>query len=267
MADTIQITNGTIQYSIRGDGPPLILLTTIAGTWTAQLPLSKHFTVLKYDLRGFGGSTSDRGFPTNEEHADDLAEILDKLQMPQAHLIGLSQGGMVSQYFALRHPDRLLKLGLVATHAKAKDSTLLFLRMLLGFLERDDVANFWEVLKAFLFSAQNAETVLRREEALKQAVMNRYTAKSLRNIYEQVMVHDSTEWLHKIDCPTLVIAGQDDLLYGQPIATEISKRIPGARLEMLPAAHVPPVETPVLFNNLVVEFFGNPASAARTRAA
>ena len=266
MTNTIQITKGTIQYSIRGDGPPLILLTTIAGTWTAQLPLSKHFTVLKYDLRGFGGSTSDRGFPTNEEHADDLAELLDKLEIPQTNLIGLSQGGMVSQYFAVRHPDRLLKLGLVATHAKVKDSTMLFLRMLLGFLQRDDVTNFWEVLKAFLFSAQHADTVLRREEALQHAVMTRYTAKSLRNIYEQVMVHDSTEWLHKIRCPTLVIAGKDDLLYGEPIATEISKRIPGARLEMLPAAHVPPVEIPDVFNNLVMEFFGNPASAAREAA-
>ncbi|MFI1970544.1 alpha/beta fold hydrolase [Streptomyces cinnamoneus] len=255
MAEDLQITHGSIRYSLRGDGPPLVLLSTLAGTWMRQATtLSKDFTVLTYDMRGFGESPSETGFPDNEGHADDLAEILDKLGFPRAHLFGLSQGGMVSQYFARRHPDRLEKLGLIATHAKATNQTRLFLEMLTGFLERDDLANFWEVLKAFLFSPEHSSAVLRREEALKQAVFNRYTAKSLHNIYDQVLEHDSTSWLKEISCPTVVVAGRDDLLYGPPIATEISTRVPGARLELLPAAHVPPVEVPELFNRLVLGF-------------
>jgi 3-oxoadipate enol-lactonase len=223
-----------------------------------QFPaLARHFTVLTYDFRGFGSSPSATGFPTNEEHADDLAALTKALGFPRVSVVGLSQGGMVAQHFAVRHPDRLAGLGLVATHAKAENSTKLFLQMLIGFLERDDLPNFWEVLKAFLFSAENAETVLRREAALRQAIFNQYTTQSLRNIYDAVMVHDSTPWLRHINCPTLIVAGQEDMLYGPPIASQIASRLPGAKLELLPAAHVPPVETPKLFNDLVVDFFGN----------
>jgi 3-oxoadipate enol-lactonase len=255
--DTVRLRDGSIRYRIRGDGPPLALLSTLSGTWMRQFPLlAKHFTVLTYDFRGFGASPSATGFPTNEEHADDLATLTETLGFPRVSVVGLSQGGMVAQYFAVRHPDRLAGLGLVATHAKAKDSTKLFLEMLIGFLERDDLPNFWEVLKAFLFSAENAEIVLRREGALREAIFNQYTTESLHSIYKQVMLHDSTPWLGDIRCPTLVVAGQEDMLYGAPIASEISSRIPGARLQLLPAAHVPPVETPRLFNDLVVEFFG-----------
>jgi 3-oxoadipate enol-lactonase len=260
VTETAELANGSISYRLRGEGPLLVLLSTIAGTWARQLPvLSRHFTVLTYDLRGFGRSPSATGFPTNEEHADDLAALLSLLGSSQAGVLGLSQGGMIGQYFAIRHPDRLSRLGLVATHARARNSTKLFLQMLIGFLERDDLPNFWEVLKAFLFSADNAETVLRREATLRAAIFDQYTSASLHNIYDQVLVHDSTPWLGRIRCPTLVVAGEEDMLYGPPIASEIAGLIPGSRLSLLPAAHVPPVEIPRLFNELAIEFFGDTA--------
>lgn len=254
---TVELGNGEIRYRLAGEGPVLVLLSTIAGTWVRQLPaLSKEFTVLSYDVRGYGQSPSAAGYPSNEEHADDLAELTEKLGFPRVSVVGLSQGGMIAQHFAVRHPGRLNGLGLVATHAKARNSTKLFLQMLIGFLERDDLQNFWEVLKAFLFSADNAERVLAREAALRESIFNQYTTESLHVIYDQVMLHDSTPWLGDIRSPTLVVAGQEDMLYGPPIASEIASLVPGARLELLPAAHVPPVETPRLFNDLIVDFFG-----------
>ncbi|MDI2132420.1 alpha/beta fold hydrolase [Yinghuangia seranimata] len=256
-ADTVELKDGAIRYRIRGDGPPLVLLSTLMGTWLRQVRvLSEHFTVITYDMRGFGDSPSATGFPSNAEHADDLAELLTAWGYDEAVVVGLSHGGLVAQHFADRHHDRLAGLALVATFAKAHDGTELFLRMLNGFLDRDDLPNFWEVLKSFLFSAANAELLDRREAALKAAMFDQYEVASLRSIYGQAMVHDSTAWLGAVTCPTLTIGGRYDMLFPPPMTEELAGLVPGSRTVMLPAAHIPPVEAPRAFNDVVVDFFG-----------
>lgn len=214
----VSVKNGSISYRLRGEGPPMVLLSTLSGTWMRQLPvLVKHFTVITYDMRGFGSSPSESGFPSNEEHAEDLAALLDAAGMDKATVVGLSHGGLVGQHFAVRHPDRLSGLALVATFAKARKSTLLFLKMLYGFLERDDLENFWAVLKSFLFSAEGYEILVRREAALRQAMFNQYTAESLRNIYGQAISHDIlASGLNNVRCPVLVVGGEEDMLFPAP---------------------------------------------------
>lgn len=252
------VTDSLIDYQIRGEGPPVVLLSTLSGTWIRQFPvLAKHFTVITYDMRGFGSSPSSSGFPSNQEHADDLAALLDTLNLDQAIVVGLSHGGLVGQHFAVRHPDRLAGLALVATFAKARKSTLLFLKMLYGFLERDDLDNFWQVLKTFLFSAGGYEYLVRREAALRAAMFNQYTAASLRSIYGQALEHDILDAdLSGVRCPALVVGGEEDMLFPPSLTRELASLISGVRTELLPAAHVPPVEAPRQFNELLIEFFG-----------
>ncbi|WP_322770526.1 alpha/beta fold hydrolase [Frankia sp. Cr1] len=252
-----ELPGGSISYRLRGEGPPLVLVTTLSGTWTRQIPmLRKHFTVLTYDMRGFGDSISTTGFPTNEEHADDLALLLDTLGIPAATVLGLSHGGLVSQWFAVRHPERLTGLALVATFATPSDSTLLFLTMLYGFLERDDIGNFWEVLKTFLFSAANWNVLTRWEDGLRRMMFDQYTTASLRSIYGGALAHTSPDGFDRISCPTLVVGGEKDMLFPPERTRELAERIPGAKMVLLSAAHVPPVEVPKAFNELVTDFFG-----------
>jgi 3-oxoadipate enol-lactonase len=252
-----EVSGGSISYQVEGEGPLLVLVSTLAGTWRGQVrDLRKRFTILTYDMRGFGESPSTTGFPTNAEHADDLAALLDVVGASRATVLGLSHGGLVSQHFAGKHPDRLSGLALVATFAKARGSTLLFLRMLYGFLERDDLANFWEVLKSFLFSAPNWDKLLRTERMLRRAMFDQYTVASLRSIYGGALEHDSLAWLGDVGCPTLVVGGQEDMLFPPWMTAELAELVPGAHQVMLPAAHVPPVEVPQQFNDVVTQFFG-----------
>jgi 3-oxoadipate enol-lactonase len=259
-APAIEVHGGSISYRIRGEGPPIALVATLGGTWMRQWPtLARHFTVLTYDMRGFGASPSATGFPANEEHADDLAALLDALGMAQATVVGLSHGGLVAQHFAVRHPGRLSGLALVATFAKARKSTLLFLEMLYEFLERDDLENFWRVLRAFLFSAAGHDLLVSREAALRRAMFDQYSTASLRSIYGQALTHDLLDAdLSRIHCPALVVGGQEDMLFPPFLTSELASVVPGARMELLPAAHVPPVEEPKLFNELLLELFGRP---------
>ncbi|GAA3854439.1 alpha/beta fold hydrolase [Saccharothrix violaceirubra] len=256
-SDRVPVDRGEIAYRLQGQGPPLVLLSTLSGTWVRQVPvLRRHFTLLTYDLRGFGDSPSADGFPDNAGHADDLARLLDALGFPTAAVVGLSHGGLVAQHFAGRHGDRLSGLGLVSTIAAPRRSTVLFLRMLKGFLDRDDVAGFWEVLRSFLFSAANFDKLLAREGALREAMFNQYTAGALLSIYGQALTHDATGWLGGVDCPTLVVGGREDMLFPPWQTEELAALVPGSKLVLLPAAHVPPVEVPADFNHLVVDFFG-----------
>lgn len=257
-AGFVEVMGGSIRYKLRGEGPHLVLVSTLLGTWVRQVSiLKKQFTVLTYDMRGFGNSPSTTGFPSNEEHADDLAALLDGLGIAETAVAGLSHGGLVSQHFAVQHGVRLTGLALVATFAKARNSTLLFLKMLYGFLERDDLAGFWEVLKTFLFSVSRSEALLRRESALRRAMFDQYTVASLRSIYGQAIEHESlAAKLSEVRCPTLVVGGQEDMLFPPPLTKELAELVPGSRLVMLPAAHVPPVEVPKEFNNLLIDFFG-----------
>lgn len=256
--DRIDVPDGAIRFRVKGEGPPLVLLSTLSGTWMRQVPeLARSFTVVTYDMRGFGESPSRTGFPTNAEHADDLATLLDGLDLPAATVVGLSHGGLVAQHFAAKYSDRLSGLGLVATFAAPHGPTLVLLRMLYGFLERDDLPNFWEVLKSFLFSAANAGFVLRREAALKQAMFDQYTVDSLRSIYRQAIEHDSRAWFGGLSCPTLVVGGAEDVLFPPVLTERLADLVPGSRRELLPAAHIPPVETPRLFNDLLRQTFGD----------
>lgn len=255
---TATIENGQISYRVHGDGPPLVLLSTLSGSWMRQIPaLKKRFTVIAYDMRGFGASPSASGFPSNQEHADDLAALLDTLGLDRAAVVGMSHGGMVGQHFAIRHPERLAGLALVATIAKARASTLLFLKMLYGFLERDDLENFWHVLRSFLFSAAGAEFLARRERPLREAMFNQYTPASLRSIYGQALEHDVLDaGLSGVRCPCMVVGGEEDMLFPPPMTRELAALLPESRTELLPAAHIPPIEAARQFNDLLIEFFG-----------
>lgn len=254
--ERIEVPGGAIRYRVRGEGPPLVLLSTLSGSWLRQVPeLGHSFQIVTYDMRGFGDSPSIGGFPTNAEHADDLAALLDGLGLPTAIVVGMSHGGLVAQHFAAKYADRLAGLALVSTFAAPHGPTLLLLRMLYGFLERDDLANFWEVLKSFLFSAAGAEFLRRREQTLKRAMFDQYDVASLRSIYGQALEHDSRNWFGGVTCPTLVVGGAEDMLFPPVLTEQLAALVAGSRLALLPAAHIPPVEAPRPFNRLLLEMF------------
>src|SRR5207249_2385522 len=77
--------------------------------WSPQVPvLSKHFRVIRYDLRGFGRSER----PTKQDHRDrdDLKLLFDALGIEKTHLVGLSRGGRIALEFGLENPSLVRNL-------------------------------------------------------------------------------------------------------------------------------------------------------------
>ena len=109
--------NGTkLYYETAGKGPWVVLIhggLVDSRLWDDQFyRFAKHFSVLRYDLRGYGKSQ----FPTSEfSHVDDLYALVQLLKIKKASLVGLSVGGNIAMEFALAHPEMTEKLVLVAS--------------------------------------------------------------------------------------------------------------------------------------------------------
>jgi pimeloyl-ACP methyl ester carboxylesterase len=106
---------GGLACTLTGDGPAVVLLHAGVADhrmWDALVPaLAERYTVVRYDLRGFGASPPPSG-PFRE--ADDLPRVLDRLGLGRVRLVGASWGGRVAFDAALVHPDRVHSLALLA---------------------------------------------------------------------------------------------------------------------------------------------------------
>lgn len=109
-----------IYYEQSGHGDPLLLVQGLGydhlpWTWL-RASLEAHFRTIVFDNRGAGRSDKPEGSYTIEELSDDVARLLDHLQIDRASLFGVSLGGYVCQMFALEHPHRLGRLVLGCTY-------------------------------------------------------------------------------------------------------------------------------------------------------
>lgn len=107
------IPGGRLYWESTGKGSPLILLhghSLDRTMWDPQMAaLSRHFRVIRYDLRGYGRSTLPRE-GEDRLHAEDLKLLMDRLGIARAHVVGLSLGGTVALDMLALHPERLLSV-------------------------------------------------------------------------------------------------------------------------------------------------------------
>lgn len=103
---TAEANGVSLPYEITGSGKPLVLIHGWAvhmGFWDTDVEaLARHYTVIRYDRRGFGGAT---GKPDLTADPADLEALLNELGIPRAHVMGHSQGAAVALTFALRYPE------------------------------------------------------------------------------------------------------------------------------------------------------------------
>jgi pimeloyl-ACP methyl ester carboxylesterase len=115
----VVLSNGiSLAYTAMGRGFPLLLVHGLGSylpAWTKNLPfLSEHFRCIALDLPGYGKSSKEGFTPGMEFYADVLHEFLDKLQIKECYLTGHSMGGQVVIHTALKYPQKVKKLALLA---------------------------------------------------------------------------------------------------------------------------------------------------------
>src|SRR5580765_6443612 len=108
--DTAIIDGTRIAYRIDGPeaAPPLVLIHCLGSNvemWEPQIALlSRHFRLIRYDLRGHGRSEIGSGPATIERFGRDLLGLMDFLRIKNAAICGLSLGGLIAQWIAIHHP-------------------------------------------------------------------------------------------------------------------------------------------------------------------
>lgn len=255
-------------YVEAGSGPPLLLIMGFGGdhqAWGYQFRVfAERHRVIAFDNRG-AGQTDAPDIPyTTAMMADDAAGLLDVLGIEDAHVIGVSMGGMIAQELALRHPARVRSLHLGCSLARP-DAYLRALvvvwRTLRRALPREDLLR---ALALWLFAPATWQERPEFVEMIVQTALANPFPQTLTGFLRQgdaILGHDTLDRLAAIRCPTMVSVGEDDLLLPPRFSRQLASRIPGATLEVVPGAgHVYFWERPEAFNRLSLDFLaGRPA--------
>lgn len=262
---TVLANGQEIHYEVHGDGPPLVLVMGIgydSSLWTLQqVPaLSTQFRVVILDNRDAGRSSrADRPY-TIADMADDVAGLLEALDIRRSHLLGLSMGSMIGIEFALRHADRLDRLVLTGPGAAPARSAV-------------DPISIWNWVKSNdtggqVFGGQQltwlfSSAFLRNQQAVQETVAllasnpNPVGPEAYDRQAQAYLQFDALDRLGDVTAPTMVVVGEQDLLTPPWVAREVADGIPGARFEVITGAgssHVVPLERPDDFNQLVIDF-------------
>lgn len=239
----------SLYYEVHGSGPALILTHGYSATsqmWRGQIEaLSKHRTLILWDMRGHGASDypADPALYSEAHTVADMAALLDHVGARTAVVGGLSLGGYMSMAFELAHPDRVEALLIIDTGPGYKSDA--------GRAEWNRTAEA---------TAQRYET--RGLEGLQSGSVEMRTsqhrsadglARAARGMLAQVDAR-VIEHLPHIAAPSIVIVGSEDKPFLAP-SDYMAAKIPGAKKVVIEGAgHAANIDQPEAFNRAVLDF-------------
>jgi pimeloyl-ACP methyl ester carboxylesterase len=243
-----------------GEGPPLIFLHAGVADrrmWRPQMTaLSSSFRTVAYDRRGFGETeTADLPF----SHLEDLREILDRLDIQRASLVGCSQGGRVAIDFALAYPDRAESLVLIAPAISGAPAPLNFPARALDLdaeLDAADEAGDLErvnAIEAIFWLDGPTSPEGRVGGAVRDLFLDMNGLALARpDLQQEIEPPSAYEQVSDLDLPVLLLWGDLDFPHVKDRCHYLVQTIPGARGQVITAtAHLPNLEKPQLMNQLI----------------
>lgn len=257
---TARINGIELYFETLGEGDPVVFANGILMTtrsWALQTRfLQRHYHCILYDMRGQLLSSKPDEPYSMEQHADDLAALLDHLGVERCHLVGMSYGGEMGLAFAIRHPGRLRSLTLIASLARSEP------------LFQAQVASWRDVALAaprvlygmtlpYYFSndylARNRQSLDERESDVSSLPAEFF--RGFGRLCDTLIDFDLSERLGDIRVPTLVVAAERDLIKPPEVAAFMAERISGSELLVVPGAgHAVILERPEEVNTAVHGF-------------
>ncbi len=242
-----QINGHAMHFEVHGSGPPAVVM----GGWGSYCHGSHHHipkgltdrcAVVIFDHRGLCESGDDpTQTPSMSNYAQDVAELLDHLGMARAHVVGLvGMGACIAQELAIRHPEKVRSMVNMNTWAKPDALMTHQLEILrdvhreMGWEMFQKLVCLWSFDEAFYL--ENHARLLGLNGPWRE-LKGRYEAHA--RLIEACLSHDTTDRLHRIKAPTLIIHCPLDLVNGPRLTRPIEAAIPDARgLVLDGAAHV-----------------------------
>lgn len=250
-----------INYQLEGDGDEtIVLINGLADdleTWVLQIDdlLGAGYRVLRFDNRGVGKTSAPPGPYTSRMLADDAKGLVDQLGLSNFHLMGVSMGGMIAQEYALAYQDDLKSLTLACTYAAPGPFCSRMFSMWadmarpLGvpFIMRD--VTLWAFTVPFFEEREEEAKEFEAEMAAMPMPVEAYLAQL--NVIQK---HDTTGRLDSIRVPTLVLAGEEDILIPVRLSKRLQEAIPSAAWATSNGGHACMWEHPQEFNATFLGF-------------
>ncbi len=226
--------------------------------WAFQIPLlSQHFCCLTFDNRDAGQTSRSPGAYSIKTMADDTVGLMDALAIKQAHIVGLSMGGAIAQEIAIHYPGRVRRLVLVATYTSGDPRGTDLLNSFVQMRARFSREEYLRAVCPWIYNYQDYLVPGLVESAIKKGMEDPYflPSKVYARQAEAATQHFTEDRLKQIQAPTLIVAGDDDLLTPMRFAKTLHKETPGARLTVIQGgAHGLIWTRAEEFNHLVLSF-------------
>jgi 3-oxoadipate enol-lactonase len=248
------------QLFYQWDGPehaPVLVFSNSLGTthrmWDPQVEaFSKHFRLLRYDTRGHGQTGSTPGPYTIEQLALDVLHLLDALNIDRVFFCGLSMGGMIGMLLGSTAAHRLHKIVLCNTAAKIGTPDGWNARIA-AVTQGGMKAVAGGVLDRWLTPGYRAAHPVETAQVL--GMLEGTDPAGYAACCGAVRDMDYREHLHRVQVPTLVIAGVHDPATPPADGRFLAEHIRGAKFVELPAAHLSNIEASEHFNREILAFF------------
>lgn len=257
-----------LHYEESGRGFPVVFVHEFAGDARSWEPQLRHFgqryRAIAFNARGYPPSDvpDDPGKYSQARAADDIASVLDELNLSQAHIVGLSMGGFATLHFGFRHPGRARSLAVCGCGYGAEPSERDKFRAeganTVAFIREYGMAKFAE---RYAFGPTRVQFQNKDPrgfaEFLAQLAEHDPVGAALTQLgvqRERPSLWDLTEEMKALAAPTLILTGDEDwpcLLPG----VLMKHHIPGAALAVMPnCGHGINLEDPDGFNRIVGDF-------------
>ncbi len=222
MEGKVEVNGVNLWYRISGEGEPVAQIHGAGfGHFNfdpATPELSKHFQIVDYDLRGYGQSDRPVQHYDMEVWADDLAGLMDALEIAEAHIHGTSMGGMIAIAFAGKYPERTTSVVINCAAAKLGVTGRLIFKNWIDIARMDPdgpgsrlLAELitWQALSKRFLEEQSAEELT---GLIQQILRDSNRIEVFTAACQAMCDMDLTSWLPKISSPALVLGGDEDLM-------------------------------------------------------
>jgi 3-oxoadipate enol-lactonase len=235
-----------IYYELHGDGLPVVLVGGLGdeiASWEIQVaPLAADHLVVAFDKRGVGQSSTPPGPYTIEEMADDAHDLVRELGLSPVAAVAFSMGGAISQSWALRHPADVDRLILTNTWG---GGDALVARLIGHWAALAESGPSRRLLESLLLLCFSPDYLARRPDVIEEFLaMEPPRPDGFMAAAAACRAHDALADASQIDRPTLVIAGEHDVVTRPQLSVQLADRLPRADLSFLATSHAAAIERP-----------------------
>lgn len=257
-----------LYYEITGEGTPVVFVHEFAGdsrSWEPQVrALSRRYRCVTFNARGYPPSDVPKSPSkySQDIHVDDIAALMDVLDIPRAHIVGCSMGGYAALHFAIRYAKRALSSTVIgAGFGSDPDKREQFLRDTEAQARRFDELGMERGARDYAVGPARVQYLNRDPRGFAEFAQQFGThsslgsANTLRGVQaKRPTIYELGAGLSKCKVPMLVVSGDEDDNCLEP-GIFIKRKCMSATLLVVPATgHAVNLEEPDFFNRALIDF-------------